>query len=77
MANPLSRVAMGNLIKDSKPIISPRISPKVDSRQSNLDYSEKDLILDIIKGEREVVEVTKANKAITLEEAADRIKNNR
>lgn len=73
MVNPLSRVAMKNIIKDKSPIISARVDGKV----SNLDNKENEIILDIIKGEREVVERKTINTMITLDEAANRIKNNR
>ncbi|MDR7855624.1 hypothetical protein [Tissierella sp.] len=73
MANPLSRVAMGNIIKDKSSIISPRL----EGNGSNLDNKENELIFDIIKGTREVAEIKTKNASITLEEAANRIKNNR
>lgn len=73
MVNPLSRVAMKNIIKDKSPIISAR----VDGKGSNLDNKENEIILDIIKGEREVIERKTINSMITLDEAANRIKNNR
>jgi hypothetical protein len=73
MVNPLSRVAMKNLIKDKSPIISPRL----DSKGYNLDNKENEIILDIIKGEREVEEKNTRKTTITLDEAANRIKNNR
>lgn len=73
MVNPLSRVAMKNIIKDKSPIISARVDGKV----CNLDNKENETILDIIKGEREVVERKTINSMITLDEAANRIKNNR
>lgn len=73
MVNPLSRVAMKNIIKDKGPIISAR----VDGKACNLDNKENEIILGIIKGEREVVERKTMNAMITLDEAANRIKNNR
>lgn len=73
MVNPLSRVAMKNIIKDKSPIISAR----VDGKACNLDNRENEIILGIIKGEREVVERKTINTMITLDEAANRIKNNR
>lgn len=72
MVNPLSRVMMKN-ITNNNPIISARVDGKV----SNLDNKENEIILDIIKGEREVVERKTINATITLDEAAKRIKNNR
>lgn len=73
MVNPLARVIMQKNLKDVKPIIS----SNVDYKTSNLDNRERETILDLIKGEREVVEGLKKNTAITLDEAASRIKNNR
>lgn len=72
MVNPLARVAMQNILKDKKPIINSR----VDNKKVNLDNKESEIILDIIKGQREVVE-GKKNTVITLDEAANKIKNNR
>ncbi len=73
MVNPLSRVAMKNIIKDNSPIIGDR----VHGNGSNLDNKENEIILDIIKGERQVEEKNTRNATITLDEAANRIKNNR
>lgn len=72
MVNPLARVAMQNILKDKKPIINSR----VDNKKVNLDNKESEIILDIIKGQREVIEGRK-NTVITLDEAANKIKNNR
>ncbi len=72
MVNPLARVAMQNILKDKKPIINSR----VDNKKINLDNKESEIILDIIKGQREVIE-GKKNTVITLDEAANKIKNNR
>lgn len=72
MVNPLARVAMQNILKDKKPIINSR----VDNKKVNLDNKESEIILDIIKGQREVIE-GKKNTVITLDEAANKIKNNR
>lgn len=73
MANPLSRIAMGNLIKDNRTIISNRVENKI----GNLGNGESKIISDIINRERQVVEEIRGVKAITLEEAAERVKNNR
>jgi len=73
MVNPLSRVGMKNVVKDSNPIISARVYGK----GTNLNNDENEIILGIIKGEREVAERKTINTAISLKEAANRIKNNR
>lgn len=75
MVNPLSRVAMQNIIKDKSPIISARVTNNRNS--SNLDNSENEMILGVISGEREVVEKQNTNRTISLDEFADKIKNNR
>lgn len=72
MVNPLARVIMERNLK-TQPIISSRV---VDD-ENNLDDREREIISDIINGEREIVEGTKKNTAITLDEAVNRIKNNR
>ncbi|NLY85818.1 MAG: hypothetical protein GX077_05670 [Tissierellia bacterium] len=72
MVNPLSRVGMKNLVNKG-PIISPSISGRVSI--SNLDEREEQLLLDLIKGQREVAEGINAKKTLTLEEAAERVKN--
>ncbi|WP_353094552.1 hypothetical protein [Tissierella praeacuta] len=73
MVNPLSRIAMQNLIKDNKPIISTRVETQAD----NLDSKEEKIITDIINGEKMVMEGRSKNTAITLDEAVNKIKNNR
>jgi len=72
MVNPLSRVGMKNIVNKG-----PIVSQIVPSREkvSNLDEREEKLILDIIRGQREVVAGVNVNKSISLEEAAARIKN--
>lgn len=78
MVNPLSRVGMKNIINKG-PIISSSISRPSISRTgslSNLDEREEELLLDLIKGQRQVVEGLSTNKTISLEEAVARIKNN-
>lgn len=72
MVNPLSRVAMGNLLKDKKPIISQRVT-----KGDPIGSREEEIILDIIHGKRDVSESLGKKEVITLEEAANRIKNNR
>lgn len=76
MVNPLSRVAMQNIIRDKSPITSARVTNK-SNYSSNLDKLEKEIILGVISGEREVEEKNSRNSVISLDEAADKIKNNR
>lgn len=77
MVNPLARVIMEKNLKTEK-VISPRIvNQRETTEKNNLDNKEIKIISSIIKGEKEVIEGTKKNTAITLEEAANRIKNNR
>lgn len=73
MVNPLSRIAMQNIIKDKKPIISARVETQAD----NLNSKEEKIITDIINGEKMVMEGRNKNTAITLDEAVNKIKNNR
>ncbi|MBU5425436.1 hypothetical protein KQI41_03330 [Tissierella pigra] len=76
MANPLSRIAMGNIINGNRPIISNMVQNKT-SNVGNLYGGESRIISDIINRERQVIEEVNGVKAITLEEAAERVKNNR
>lgn len=71
--NPLSRVAMQNIIRNK----NPRIDLSKESKGINLSGNENSLILDIIKGEKEVIENKEKNTMISLDEAVNRIKNNR
>lgn len=89
MANPLSRVAMQNILRER----SPKMNFRKESSQLNLDNkkevrleehvglnfkrNEDSILKGIISGEREVVESDMKNIPITLEEAANRKKNNR
>ncbi len=73
MVNPLARVIMGKNLKDTKPIIS----SSVVREGKNLDNREIGIISDIINGQKSVVEGIKKNTVITLDEAANKIKNNR
>lgn len=73
MVNPLSRVAMQNILREK----SPRMNLSKESKGINLNNKENDILRDIIKGEREVVESKNKNTIITLDEAVNRIKNNR
>ncbi|MBU5257580.1 hypothetical protein [Tissierella praeacuta] len=77
MVNPLARVIMEKNLKTEK-VISPRIvNQRETTEKNNLDNKEIKIISSIIKGEKEVIEGTKKNTAITLEEAVNKIKNNR
>lgn len=73
MVNPLARVIMGKNLKDVRPIIS----SSVVNEGKNLDSREIGIISDIINGQKSVVEGIKKNTVITLDEAANKIKNNR
>lgn len=61
MVNPLARVVMNNIAK------------KVD----NLTPKEEELIVDVIKGEKEVRKEDLTATMITLDEAVERIKGSR
>ncbi|TCU64440.1 hypothetical protein EV204_1256 [Tissierella praeacuta] len=82
MVNPLARVIMEKNLKTEK-VISPRAVNQRETNQrettekNNLDNKEIKIISSIINGEKEVIEGTKKNTAITLEEAVNKIKNNR
>jgi len=82
MVNPLARVIMEKNLKTEK-VINSRIVNQRETNQrettekNNLEDKEIKIISSIIKGEKEVIEGTKKNTAITLEEAVNRIKNNR
>lgn len=73
MVNPLSRVSMKNVIRNK----NTKMNLTEESKGINLNNKENDLIRDIIKGEREVIENKGINTMITLDEAVSRIKNNR
>ncbi|MDU5083386.1 hypothetical protein ACF3M2_08255 [Tissierella carlieri] len=77
MVNPLARVIMEKNLKTEKVINSRAVNQKETTEGNNLDDKEIKIISDIIKGEKEVIEGSKKNTAITLEEAANRMKNNR
>ena len=77
MVNPLARVIMEKNLKTEKVINSRAVNQRVTTEGNNLDDKEIKIISDIIKGEKEVIEGSKKNTAITLEEAANRMKNNR
>ncbi|MFA5577052.1 MAG: hypothetical protein WCZ27_02060 [Tissierellaceae bacterium] len=73
MVNPLSRVAMGNTV-ENKPLASKETYNQTGA--SNLGAQEEGWIRSLIKREKGVVESSGANKKISLEEAAKRIRNN-
>lgn len=77
MVNPLARVIMEKNLKTEKVINSRIVNQRETTEKNNLDNKEIKIISSIIKGEKEVIEGTKKNTAITLEEAVNRIKNNR
>ncbi|OZV10217.1 hypothetical protein CIW83_21505 [Tissierella sp. P1] len=77
MVNPLARVIMEKNLKTEKVINSRAVNQRVTTEGNNLDDKEIKIISDIIKGEKEVIEGSNKNTAITLEEAANRMKNNR
>ena len=77
MVNPLARVIMEKNLKTEKVISSRAVNQKETTEGNNLDDKVIQIISDIIKGEKEVIEGSKKNTAITLEEAANRMKNNR
>ena len=64
-------------LKTEKVINSRAVNQKETTEGNNLDDKEIKIISDIIKGEKEVIEGSNKNTAITLEEAANRMKNNR
>jgi len=77
MVNPLARVIMEKNLKTEKVINSRIVNQRETTEKNNLEDKEIKIISSIIKGEKEVIEGTKKNTAITLEEAVNRIKNNR
>lgn len=89
MANPLSRVAMQNILRERNPKMNlTREKKQVNSNnkkevkleehvQRNFSNNEDRILKGIITGETEVIEGKVGNTPITLEEAASRKKNNR
>lgn len=73
MVNPLSRVTMQNILREK----SPKVDLSKESKGVNLNDVENNIIKGIIRGEMEITESREVNAVITLEEAANRIKNNR
>lgn len=107
MVNPLSRVAMRNIIEKDNPVDKQKVktlsdfakntqqntkaksisnsynknnyNTKVCNKNINIKSDEKisSLIKDVIHGEAEVNTNKSRNTGITLEQAANKIKNNR
>ena len=89
MANPLSRVAMQNILRERNPKMNltkenkqVNLNLKKEIRleehvQRNFTRNEDCILRGIITGETEVIEGKIGNTPITLEEAAKRRKNNR
>ena len=89
MTNPLSRVAMQSILRER----NPRMNLTKENKQLNLNTKKEvrleehvernfskneDCILKgIIRGETEVIESSSKKAPISLEEAANKIKNNR
>ena len=89
MANPLSRVAMQSILRERNPKMNLtkenkqlNLNIKKEIRleehaQRNFTKNEDSILKGIIRGETEVIESKVGNTPITLEEAANRRKNNR
>lgn len=78
--NPLAMVAMKDRLKDVKISVSYNNNNNNNNRTfdaKNLDSIQDKLIKDIIQGDKKVVEAKSRNTIITLEEAANNIKNSR
>lgn len=74
--NPLAMVAMKDrLKKDVKVSAAYNNTRTIDA--INLDSAQDKLIKDIIQGDKKVIEGKSKNTIITLEEAANKIKNSR
>lgn len=74
--NPLAMVAMKDRLKDVKISVSYNNNTRTFDAK-NLDSVQDKLIKDIIQGDKKVVEAKSKNTIITLEEAANNIKNSR
>lgn len=77
MTNPLTRLNMGNLLKDNKVIIHSNKQVNTTEKVENLTNNEVGIIKSLINKDREVVESQTSNVVLTLEEMANKIKNNR
>ena len=74
--NPLAMVAMKDRLRDVK--IEGANNNSVRTYDAiNLDSIQDKLIKDIIQGDKRIVEGKSKNTIITLEEAANKIKNSR
>lgn len=73
MVNPLARVVMNNVVNKTNPSSNIGSIEKVN----NLTHKEQDLIVDLIKGEKEIKERKHIATMMTLDEAAERIKGSR
>jgi uncharacterized membrane protein len=76
--NPLAMVAMKDKLKGVITTKSSNSNSNCNSNyNNNLEKSHDKLIIDIIQGEKKVVENKPRNTIISLEEAANKIKNSR
>ena len=76
--NPLAMVAMKDRLRDVKIEVSNNNNNTVRTYDANnLDSIQDKLIKDIIQGDKKVVEGKSKNTIITLEEAANKVKNSR
>ena len=75
--NPLAMVAMKDRLKDVKISVSNNNNNNRTFDAKNLDSVQDKLIKDIIQGDKKVVVGKPRNTIITLEEAANNIKNSR
>lgn len=73
--NPLAMIAMKDRLKDVKISVSSNTARTYNA--NNLDSTQDKLIKDIIQGDKKVIEGKPKNTIITLEEAANKIKNSR
>jgi hypothetical protein len=74
MVNPLARVYMNNMINKTS---STKKSDLKENKADNLTSKEEKLILEIIKGEREVKENKAVAPILTLDEVVEKIKSSR
>ena len=72
MANPLARVVMNNVIK--KTCENPRVTNPAE-KNNNLTNREEDLLIGLIRGEKEVKEEDQRVSAISLDEAVEIVKS--
>ncbi|MBU5436942.1 hypothetical protein KQI42_02910 [Tissierella sp. MSJ-40] len=74
MVNPLARVYMNNVINKTS---STKKSDLKENKADNLTSKEEKLILEIIRGEREVKENKAVAPILTLDEVVEKIKSSR